>query len=209
MTSTTSSNKQSQGFCGMLKWTLRSMTSLSVVYSVILLVVLPFMLAISLLGNGEGAQNLHNNEAIISMFKSNWRLASIIVNIFVVVISANLFKAFHNRRSTDLVMSLPIKRSTLFLSNFITGLLVIFVPLFVVTLISGLLCGDILVCLTYFIAIVPPTLFAYAMYSFLAVCCGTVADTVISYAAINVTYPVLFSVIMNLVYNFSPDYQIY
>ena len=78
MTSTTSSNKQSQGFCGMLKWTLRSMTSLSVVYSVILLVVLPFMLAISLLGNGEGAQNLHNNEAIISMFKSNWRLASII-----------------------------------------------------------------------------------------------------------------------------------
>ena len=161
------------------------------------------MLAISLLGNGEGAQNLHNNEAIISMFKSNWRLASIIVNIFVVVISANLFKAFHNRRSTDLVMSLPIKRSTLFLSNFITGLLVIFVPLFVVTLISGLLCGDILVCLTYFIAIVPPTLFAYAMYSFLAVCCGTVADTVISYAAINVTYPVLFSVIMNLVYNFS------
>lgn len=203
MTLTTSLNKQSQGFCGMLKWTLRSMTSLSVVYSVILLVLLPFMLAISLLGNGEGAQNLHNNEAIISMFKSNWRLASVIVNIFVVVISANLFKAFHNRRSTDLVMSLPIKRSTLFLSNFITGLLVIFVPLFVVTLISGLLCGDILVCLTYFIAIVPPTLFAYAMYSFLAVCCGTVADTVISYAAINVTYPVLLSVIMNLVYNFS------
>ena len=161
------------------------------------------MLAISLLGNGEGAQNLHNNEAIISMFRSNWRLASIIVNIFVVVISANLFKAFHNRRSTDLVMSLPIKRSTLFLSNFITGLFVIFVPLFVVTLISGLLCGDILVGLTYFIAIVPPTLLAYAMYSFLAVCCGTVADTVISYAAINVTYPVLFSVIMNLVYNFS------
>lgn len=203
MTLTTSLNKQSQGLCGMLKWTLRSMTSLSVVYSVILLVLLPFMLAISLLGNGEGAQNLHNNEAIISMFKSNWRLASVIVNIFVVVISANLFKAFHNRRSTDLVMSLPIKRSTLFLSNFITGLLVIFVPLFVVALISGLLCGDILVCLTYFIAIVPPTLFAYAMYSFLAVCCGTVADTVISYAAINVTYPVLFSVIMNLVYNFS------
>lgn len=203
MTLTTSLNKQSQGLCGMLKWTLRSMTSLSVVYSVILLVLLPFMLAISLLGNGEGAQNLHNNEAIISMFKSNWRLASVIVNIFVVVISANLFKAFHNRRSTDLVMSLPIKRSTLFLSNFITGLLVIFVPLFVVTLISGLLCGDILVCLTYFIAIVPPTLFAYAMYSFLAVCCGTVADTVISYAAINVTYPVLLSVIMNLVYNFS------
>lgn len=206
MTLTTSSNKQSQGFCGMLKWTLRSMTSLSVVYSVILLVVLPFMLAISLLRSGEVAQNLHDNEAIISiisMFRSNWRLVSVIVNIFVVVISANLFKAFHNRRSTDLVMSLPIKRSTLFLSNFITGLLVIFVPLFVVTLISGLLCGDILVCLTYFIAIVPPTLFAYAMYSFLAVCCGTVADTVISYAAINVTYPVLFSVISNLVYNFS------
>ncbi|MGO5076264.1 hypothetical protein ACTQ3J_00295 [Oscillospiraceae bacterium LCP25S3_E3] len=207
MTSTTSSNKQCQGFCGMLKWNLRNLTSLSVVYSVILLVVFPFMLAISLLGNGEGAQVLYNvldnEESITSIFKSNWLIVSIIVNIFVVVISANLFKSFHNRRSTDLVMSLPIKRSTLFLSNFITGLLVIIVPLFVVVLISGLLCGDILVCLTYFIALIPPTLFAYAMYSFLAVCCGTVADTVISYVAINVTYPVLFSAIMNLVYNFS------
>jgi len=139
---------------------------------------------------------------------SYYSIVPLIICIFSIVVGVRSFSIFHNKRSVDLFLSLPTKRRTLFLARYVSGLTVMLVPLFFVTLLGGLLGGDVLLAIGKFLATMPSVLACFTMFAFLAGCCGTATDTVVSFISINFAYPCCYFIINMLMLDVSPGYSV-
>ena len=112
--------------------------------------------------------------------------------IFATVISFMAFSYLHNKRSMDFYGSMPVSRRTQFFGRMVAVVASTFVPLIIVCLIgngvvlfrgfedafSAFLCGTVGI------------LGNIAFIAFIAVCCGTVGHSIVTYILISGVYPV-------------------
>ncbi|MEE0929499.1 MAG: hypothetical protein UIM53_00705 [Acutalibacteraceae bacterium] len=188
MTSTISSNNQKNSFLAFTKWSLLKAVPIAVIYSGLLFLALP-VLCFALVSNKTVDIDIWNVFAY---------LVPAISSIFTIIVGANMFGIFHKKRGMDLYGSLPAKRTTLFLSKYVAGIIVIIVPLLVFSLLGGIVphisganLGShnmVAAAMSKSITIGVGLIASYTMFAFLALCCGTTDSTVISYIAINILY---------------------
>ncbi len=213
MTSTISSiNKTNKknSFFGLVKWSFFSSVPLFVVYCCILALVLPIMI-FSAMANEEYSY-------LDSVFNG---IIPVLEVIFVIFFGVILFKDFHNKRSVDLYASFPIKKVTMFMAKYVSGILMLFIPLLVFTFIAGIIPSlfpephavvdgfeeyntysfvqpylpyIMKECLRVFLGVIA----AYSMFTVTALLCGTILSTLISYGIVNILYPVLIMLILEL-----------
>ncbi|MEE0929502.1 MAG: ABC transporter permease, partial [Acutalibacteraceae bacterium] len=153
-----------------------------------------------------------------------------LTSIFTIIVGANMFSVFQNKRSMDLYGSFPVKRTTLFLSKYVAGIILLMVPLFVFGLLGGIApymsrvsvetYNVVALVMSRCITIGVGVIASYTMFAFLSLCCGTTANTIISYAAINILYPFMLFMITfvfgicvpgfsHTLLNITPGYDMY
>lgn len=197
MTSTISSNNKKNSLFALTKWSLLKSLPVAAVYSGLLFLAFSGLFFIL-----DATRQLNNYSSVKIVLAY---LIPAIVMIFTVVIGANMFGIFHKKRSMDLYGSLPVKRTTLFLSKYIAGLIILLIPLFIFGLLGGITPYFSSVCKEEYnvVAVVMARcttlafciIASYTMFSFLALCCGTTANTIISYTVINLVWPILICIV--------------
>ena len=181
MTSTISSAKTKNPLLGMMKWSIKESLPVLIVYSFLLMVSFPMFIILL-------KQNNYNFNYIESQV---FDLGSFIAMCFSIVIGVMMFSIYHNKRSVDLFASFPIKRHTLFLAKYFSGLIILVVPL-VVFIITGLLVSlqvnSETVFFTFFsmAGIVLGVINIFSMIAFLAMICGSVVDTLVTFGVVNI-----------------------
>lgn len=204
MTSATLSNKKKtklSDFLNIFIWSLKKHKALGIVYVSLLVFSSPVIGLLASLSIGT-----LNNPVTAFTFAS---LSTVVTMIMTFIISVMMFDYLHNKRQADVFGSLPCTRRTLFFSRFTTGLAMIIVPyiinmLIVVLMSLGLKAGsDIFtVYIPYILQVgtlvVLSVIASYSFTAFMAVCCGTTANTVLSTLLISFAYPIAISMLSTL-----------
>lgn len=204
MTSATLSNKKKtklSDFRNILIWSLKKHKALGIVYVSLLVFSSPVIGLLTSLSVGT-----LDNPVTVLTFAS---LSTVVTMIMTFIISVMMFDYLHNKRQADVFGSLPCTRRTLFFSRFTTGLAMIIVPyiinmLIVVLMSLGLKAGsDIFTVYIPYILhvgtlVVLSVIASYSFTAFMAVCCGTTANTVLSTLLISFAYPIAISMLSTL-----------
>ena len=191
MTSTISCNSKAHQFFSMYLWSMRKNLATIIVYSLFLLFSFPLLL---LFYNTLTTANIMNRPEFL--LEANATIYPIIYGgilmLFTLLVSVFMFSYLHKKRSVDMFGALPMSRRTLFFSRYLAGLTILLVPLLIATGISALLnrnyTGANEALCNAMLCLVISTIVSYTFTAFIAVCCGTTADTVISVLAINGLY---------------------
>ncbi len=210
MTSTISSNtKNKNSFFALFKWTLRESIPVTVIYSALLFLALPVLI----LCLASSADYMLSATYHVMTFP-----VSFSVSVFTIFLGAKIFAGFHDKRSVDLYSSLPVKKMTLFLARYTAGLLILVIPLIVMSALGGLVpslvhnSGEYFdgyffnimgKCLVMLFAVIA----GYTMFALLAMLCGTVSGTVISYIAINVLFPIMIALALRAFEDIVPGFS--
>lgn len=192
MTSTISCNSKARQFFSMYLWSMRKNAATIITYSLFLLFSYPLLL---LFYNTLTAANILDRTDVL--LESNATIYPFIFGgilmLFTLLVSVFMFSYLHKKRSVDMFGALPMSRRTLFFSRYLAGLTILLVPLLAATGVSVLMClphtGAVWALLNAMLCLVISTIVSYTFTAFIAVCCGTTADTVISVLAINGLYP--------------------
>lgn len=208
MTSTISSTNKKNSFCALMKWSLLKSLPITVIYSFLLFLFFPVLMYAFQVNKGLKLNMLEG------FFIS---LIPLLVGLFTVITGNSMFSSYQNKRSTDLYSSFPVNKRTLFLSKYVTGLLIIIVPLVVMAFLGALVPAltsieyDMGTFMTYImqkvLTIIVGAVASYSLFAFLSMCCGTSADTVISYLVINLAYPVTISLLSGLFVSIVPGFS--
>ncbi|MGN0475719.1 MAG: hypothetical protein ACI4HM_00115 [Ruminococcus sp.] len=115
-----------------------------------------------------------------------------IAMIFATVISFIAFSYLHNKRSMDFYGSMPVSRRTQFFGRMVAVVASTFVPLIIVSLIGNgvVLFQDFGGAVNSFLCGTVAILGNIAFIAFIAVCCGTVGHSIVTYILISGVYPV-------------------
>lgn len=212
MTSATLSvdrNRSANGFLSMFLWSLKKNKALIIVYSALLLFSCPVIMLISGITQlAEGNAYINIAEVSVAMFAV---LTTICVFLMTLIVAPMMFDYLHNKRKSDLYGAMPCSRRTLFFSRYLTGLAIVIVPYLLNMLIVAL--SD--ACLYLFhngaadldfvkgydaifniaLMVLTAVISSYTFTAFIALCCGTTANTILCTLLINVSYPIAFEVI--------------
>ncbi len=192
MTSTISCNSKTHQFLSMYLWSMRKNMATIITYSLFLLFSFPLLL---LFYNTLTAANIIDRADFL--IEANNTVYPIIFGcilmLFTLLVSVFMFSYLHKKRSVDMFGALPVSRRTLFFSRYLAGLTILLVPLLLVTGVCIPMClphtEAIWALLNAMLCLVIATVVSYTFTAFIAVCCGTTADMVISVLAINGLYP--------------------
>ena len=112
--------------------------------------------------------------------------------IFATVISFMAFSYLHNKRSMDFYGSMPVSRRTQFFGRMVAVVASTLVPLIIVSLIGNgvALFQDFGGAVNSFLCGTVAILGNIAFVAFIAVCCGTVGHSIVTYILISGVYPV-------------------
>lgn len=112
--------------------------------------------------------------------------------IFATVISFIAFSYLHNKRSMDFYGSMPVSRRTQFFGRMVAVVASTLVPLIIVSLIGNgvVLFQDFGGAVNSFLCGTVAILGNIAFVAFIAVCCGTVGHSIVTYILISGVYPV-------------------
>ena len=115
-----------------------------------------------------------------------------IAMIFATVISFMAFSYLHNKRSMDFYGSMPVSRRTQFFGRMTAVVASTFVPLIIVSIIGNgvVLFQDFGGAVSAFFCGTVGILGNIAFIAFIAVCCGTVGHSIVTYILISGVYPV-------------------
>lgn len=212
MTSATLSvdrNRSANGFLSMFLWSIKKNKALIIVYSALLLFSCPVIMLISGITQlAEGNAYINIAEVSVAMFAV---LTTICVFLMTLIVAPMMFDYLHNKRKSDLYGAMPCSRRTLFFSRYLTGLAIVIVPYLLNMLIVAL--SD--ACLYLFrndaadldfvkgydaifniaLMVLTAVIASYTFTAFIALCCGTTANTILCTLLINVSYPIAFEVI--------------
>lgn len=202
MTSTISSAKSKKPLLNMMLWSIRKSLPITIIYSFLLFVIFPMF--ITLVRNKSEFDYLDFLE-IQELF------VSVVICIFTIIIACSMFSIYHNKRSVDLYSSLPIKRHTLFLARYFSGLLLIIVPLIVfitLGLFSSFQITSDNVFITYYrmFSYIISIINMYSMLALFAMLCGSVIDTLVSFAVVNIGVVSCIFCVVNLILTILPGY---
>lgn len=131
----------------------------------------------------------------IELFQySSASLVYLISIVFTIIYTVRIYSYLHNKRKADLYGSLPIGRSTLFIAKSVSAYLMSIIPaIFFLSLISiiSVCSGHSVVSevTKLFPEICMGTLASIAFFGLIAVCCGTMLNSVLMFIAVCVAYP--------------------
>ncbi len=177
-----------------------------VIYLIVLLLFIP----------GQLWMNLHNmeryslsaltvNNGLEAIYQSvDVRRTILIIFVMAVITGMALYSYLYVAKSANMIHALPVTRSELFGTNVISGLLFMLVPEIIAFL------GGVIVCLSYgmtcveylglwLLTTLEISVFAYAMVTFSAMLTGQLAALPVYFAALNVLYLGLYTVISSVV----------
>lgn len=210
MTSTTSFNKRFQEFKQTYLWSLRKNMAMLILLTVLMFLSLPMILMIALpqwirnitLRTGvtvmARAQSLSPEYS--SFLRSMVPICTVtLVLLFSVILCFTLFGYMQKKRSVDLFHALPVGRVPMLLGRWCAGITILFVPLIInfaavhfIAKAYGIVTTNLFsspFTLMLLVMLMGAAVFTFSM--FMAVCSGTVFDTMISIIGVNVGYPLL------------------
>lgn len=186
-------------------WTIKRYIPVSIAYWILLMMSLPvieiFMAVVITVAEEQFDEYVEvMKEAGIYIAGTGFAGIAVFFSIIVAMIA---FSYMHNKRSVDFFGSLPVSRRTMFFARFVAVILLTIVPvIFFGTMgacLSGSLAtaGSIMKVVGY---IVLATIGNITIIGFISLCCGSAVDIIISYAAINIAFPICVAV-----FNFFPS----
>lgn len=204
MISTTLSDNRKSRFFSIYKWSLRKNLATFIVYTAILLLTYPVFLTLfnsiavyptdMLKNSGDGGTS---SACVMSLVFV--AVVGFIAMLFTLIIGVFMFSYMHRKRSVDVFGALPVTRRTLFFARYAAGLTMLAVPLILVTVISTVLLSysNVAVWWTvnHAINILLSVIVSYTFTAFVALSCGTTADTVVSVLALCGMYPGVIGII--------------
>lgn len=194
MISTTSSKNNTssvQEFLSVYCWSLRRNRGIFLLYFSLFVLVFPIFLLL----NVQNALNSDLSDAFQYAQSRFFHSLSICYGaaitlslIFGIILAAILYRYLHQKRSTDLFHSLPIRRIPLLLAHYSSGITILCIPVLFAMLTSKLM--QMVYGFSYVEGIVPMeypflwivfmTIVAFTFTTFMAICSGTTFDTIIS-----------------------------
>ncbi|MEE0264512.1 MAG: ABC transporter permease [Acutalibacteraceae bacterium] len=205
MTSTTSSVKNKNAVLSMIISSIKNSGLLLVAYSFLLFIAFPVVVMLSK-GNKTPDKFNYIDCGVFNGF------STFVITVFTVIFAVGMFIIYHNKRSVDLYASLPMKRENLFMSKYFAGLIMLIVPL-VVFMIAGLVVSGnfsaTAVGMTFYkmLGFILSIVNGYSMIALLAMLCGGVIDTLVSFAVVNISIAGTIYMATNLVAFILPGYN--
>lgn len=179
-------------FFTMYLWGLKKSRWISILFLSLLMLACPGLFLIS---------NINGNTISTLEFSFKFLIIPIVV-LFTFIISVENFRFMHKRGSIDLFNSLPLRRTTIFLSVYCSGLSLVLIPIIINFLLCLVLCDGnnvlLLSIIHNFAYIVLAVISSFTLSAFVAVCSGTTIDMIISVLVINLIYPCLICLILFL-----------
>lgn len=198
---------------GVMRWQFRRSKALIAVYSVILLLAYPVVMAYVLAAN-RGTPYMQ--ETMLAYNVSRAMLVYIEIPcmiLFALIFALFHFGFLHRRRETDLYHSLPIGRTPMFLGRFLTGLLSLSVPQLLGLLLQAAVVagfgrfgferfGGYLIRSMLIVLLV--TCLVYSFLVLMAVCSGTLFESLLSTALLSISWPAIALVALVVIQNTIP-----
>jgi ABC-type transport system involved in multi-copper enzyme maturation permease subunit len=137
----------------------------------------------------------NSGTGIIEIFQySSANLIYLISIIFTIIYTVRIYSYLHNKRKADLYGSLPIGRSTLFVTKTASAYLMSILPtlffLGVISIITVCTGNSVISELSsMFLKICLGTLASISFFGLIAICCGTMLNSVLMFIAVCVAYP--------------------
>ena len=179
----------------LFKWSLRKNLPFSIAYWILLFLSFPMIEIFAMIVCGT-QQNLGMESYIKDMKEVCEYLPAIFFVAFAIIFSIIMaimsFSYMHNKRSVDLFGSYPISRRTLFFVRYFSTLVLCIVPMIIIGSVGAILGLSDVALIESFKVIGILTVTIIGNVSFIAMislCCGTVADVLISYVVISAIYP--------------------
>ena len=184
MTSTISSNKTKKPLLSMILWSLKETLPLTIIYSFLLFVCYPMYVMLSKNSSGPDKFDYADCQMVLL------GVAPLIIGIFTIITACVMFSIYHKKRSVDLYASLPINKTTLFISKYVSGLLLLIVPLVIFMSLGLLVSGQVSsinAFVTYYrmLGYIVSIINMYSMLAFVSMICGGTVDTVVTFGVIN------------------------
>lgn len=185
--------KCSKAFKSVFKYSLRRFLPFSIAYWAILVFVYPVKEAIDFL---QYTFVIKNAVEFPWEFKEYTQLyvfeCVYVAMLFATVISFIAFSYLHNKRSMDFYGSMPVSRRTQFFGRLVAVVASTIVPLIIVCLIGNgvLLFDNFGGAVSAFFCGTLGILGNIAFIAFIAVCCGTVGHSIVTYILISGAYPI-------------------
>lgn len=205
MTQTLSVKDKFQKGFTVFKWELRNCASALIVFgilaAVITAIVFTLSVAVGYLNASEGYTGIvdvdfDELQGAVTVFQYIATYAVYILNaVFTVIYTVRIYSYLHNKRKADLYGALPIGRRTFFIAKSVSAFLFSVVPtlaffavIAVLSLSFGVLPqGDVL---RVYVQLLLGAMASISFYALLAVCCGTTANAVLCFIAVNIAYPI-------------------
>lgn len=179
---------------GMFGWTNKRYKGISIAYIALLIITFPLIEFIVLLQcKSEKPIDLYVDTMTEAAPEISGSIFAFMVIVFSTIFAIVAFSYMHNKRCMDLFGSFPISRRTLFFTRYVSVLVQSLVPMIAVGLIGGIITLKISTFINVMETVAFLSLGIIGNVSFIALlslCCGTVADTIVSFLAINGIYPI-------------------
>lgn len=184
------------------KWSLKKYLPFSIAYWILLFIAFPVVEFIAMATSASNVMWDADRRTAIEIYIEGMKKAVKYISgtgfvavavLFSTILGIMAFSYMHNKRSVDFFGSFPISRRTLFFARYLAVITAAIVPILIIGTIGALLTFNDSAMIDVFknlgilvLAIIGNTSFI----AFISVCCGTVADVIISYAVINAVYPI-------------------
>lgn len=194
-------DKLRHGFT-VFKWELRNCTGSLIVFAILAGVATTIILTLALtIGITEamddgGSLDFESVQNAVRIFQMVASYAVFYINaVFTIIYTIKIYSYLHDKRKADMYGALPISRRTFFVAKTVSAYLLSIVPTYfflgIIAVIS-LAFGQPLVTevTSIYVQLLLGAIASISFYALLAVCCGTTPNTVLSFIAVNLAYPV-------------------
>lgn len=177
------------------KWTLRKYLPMSIAYWILMFITFPMVeiFAMIVCISESGFETYVSDMKDVAAESIPGTFFAAIVILFSLILTIVVFSYMHNKRCVDLFGSFPISRRTLFFSRYFAALTACIVPLIIFGITGALLTfsdDGMIQVLKITAYLILGVISNVSFIAFISLCCGTVADVLISYLIINVIYPI-------------------
>lgn len=178
----------------LFRWTIRKYLPFSIAYWILLFITFPMVEIFGLVvcgSSGKMKEYTKGMKEIITFLPGTF--FAMVAIAFSTIIAIMAFSYMHNKRRVDLFGSFPVGRRTLFFVRYLAVLALSIVPVIVIGAIGGLLglCNTAIIYSFKTVAIITLSIIGNVSFvALISLCCGTVADVIISYLVINGVYPI-------------------
>lgn len=183
-------------------WTIKRYIPVSIAYWILLMFSLPMIetfMAIVITAESNFKEYVETmKESAIYIAGTGFAGIAVFFSIIVAMIA---FSYMHNKRSVDFFGSLPVSRRTMFFARLVAVIVITTVPVIIFGSIGACLsgsfaaAGSIMKVVGY---IVLATIGNIVVIAFISLCCGSSVDIMISYAAINIAFPICVTIFNHL-----------